>query len=86
MNNLDKEETKKLNEIKRKVKEIKKLVKSLIKDITEKESKEELKKELTLLFSKTILKNQDYKNIKLVLDTTTELKRSLKKSLKSLGY
>lgn len=86
MENLDNEEMKKLAEIKKKVKEIKKLVKSLIKDISDKESREEIKKELTLLFAKTIVKNQDFKNIKLVLDTTNEIKRSLKKSIKSLSF
>ena len=86
MNKLDPNEHKKLNDIKKRLKEIKKLVKSLIKDITDKKTKEDIKKELTLLFAKTILKNEDFKNIKLVLDTSKELKKSLKKSLKSLGY
>jgi len=84
MNNLDSDETKKLKEIKIKLTEIKKLAKSLIKDVTGKESKEQIKTELTLLFAKTILKNEDFKNIKLVLETTKEIKKSLKKSFKSL--
>ena len=82
MLDLDPSENKKLIEIKKKISLVKKLIKSLIKDISEKDTKEQVKKELTLLFMKTVLKSNDVKKIKTILDTSDEVKKTLKKTLK----
>ena len=84
MLDLDASENKKLNEIKKKITLVKKLIKSLIKDISEKDTKEQVKKELTLLFMKTVLKSSDVKKVKTLLNTSDEMKRTLKKTFNSL--
>ena len=84
MLDLDASENKKLIEIKQKITLVKKLIKSLIKDISEKDTKEQLKKELTLLFIKTVLKSNDVKKVKMLLNTSDEMKRTLKKTFNSL--
>lgn len=81
---LDPSENKKLIEIKKKITLVKKLIKSLIKDISDKDTKDQLKKELTLLFMKTVLKNNDVKKVKMLLNTSDEMKRTLKKTFNSL--
>ena len=84
MLDLDPSENKKLIEIKQKITLVKKLIKSLIKDISEKDTKDQLKKELTLLFIKTVLKSNDVKKVKMLLNTSDEMKRTLKKTFNSL--
>ena len=84
MLDLDPSENKKLIEIKKKITLVKKLIKSLIKDISEKDTKDQLKKELTLLFIKTVLKSNDVKKVKMLLNTSDEMKRTLKKTFNSL--
>ena len=84
MLDLDPSENKKLIEIKKKITLVKKLIKSLIKDISEKDTKEQVKKELTLLFMKTVLKSNDVKKVKMLLNTSDEMKRTLKKTFNSL--
>lgn len=84
MLDLDPSENKKLIEIKKKITLVKKLIKSLIKDISEKDTKEQVKKELTLLFMKTVLKSSDVKKVKTLLNTSDEMKRTLKKTFNSL--
>lgn len=84
MLDLDPSENKKLIEIKKKITLVKKLIKSLIKDISDKDTKDQLKKELTLLFMKTVLKNNDVKKVKMLLNTSDEMKRTLKKTFNSL--
>ena len=80
MLDLDPSENKKLIEIKKKITLVKKLIKSLIKDISDKDTKEQVKKELTLLFMKTVLKSNDVKKVKMLLNTSDEMKRTLKKT------
>ena len=80
MLDLDPSENKKLIEIKKKITLVKKLIKSLIKDISEKDTKEQVKKELTLLFMKTVLKSNDVKKVKMLLNTSDEVKKTLKKT------
>ena len=82
MLDLDPSENKKLIEIKKKITLVKKLIKSLIKDISEKDTKDQLKKELTLLFMKTILKSNDFQKVKTLLNTSDEVKHTIKKTLK----
>jgi hypothetical protein len=80
MLDLDPYENKKLIEIKKKISLVKKLIKSLIKDISDKDTKEQVKKELTLLFMKTVLKSNDVKKVKMLLNTSDEVKKTLKKT------
>ena len=56
----------------------------IISDISEKDTKEQVKKELTLLFMKTVLKSSDVKKVKTLLNTSDEMKRTLKKTFNSL--